>query len=128
MARTEPGAYGDEFKKQRAAGVYDDIEKSWKEKSDRVFTADKVVTSSLNRQLKELAAEVKWKGNRIFVYNSLPWQRDGLVTLHASSIGIRAMLLRILKQGRSFRSPMKKILFNLLPKIFLHPAIAIMYL
>jgi hypothetical protein len=78
-------SYGDEFKQQRAAGAYDAIEKSWREKSDRVFTADKVVTASLTRQLKELAAEVKWKGNRIFVYNALPWQRDGLVTLHVAS-------------------------------------------
>jgi alpha-mannosidase len=87
MSHGESGtwSYGDEFKRQRAAGAYDDIEKSWKEKSDRVFTADKQVTSSLNRQLKELAAEVKWKGNRVFVYNSLPWKRDGLVTLHAAS-------------------------------------------
>lgn len=78
-------SYGDAFKQQRAAGVYESIEKSWKEKADRVFAADKVVTSSLNRQLKELAAEVKWEGNRIFVYNSLPWQRDGLVTLQVAS-------------------------------------------
>ncbi|HEX5153174.1 MAG TPA: glycosyl hydrolase-related protein [Parafilimonas sp.] len=87
MSHLENGtwSYGDEFKQQRAAGVYDAIEKSWKEKSDRVFAADKVVTSSLERQLKELAAEVKWKGSRIFVYNALPWQRDGLVTLHAGS-------------------------------------------
>jgi alpha-mannosidase len=63
------------------------IERSWREKSDRVFTADKVVTSSLNRQLKELAAEVKWKGTRVFVYNALPWQRDGLVTLYTKNAG-----------------------------------------
>lgn len=87
MSHHESGtwAYGDEFRRQRAAGAYEGIERSWREKSDRVFAADKVVTSSLERQLKELAAEVKWKGNRLFVYNSLPWQRDGLVTLHASS-------------------------------------------
>jgi hypothetical protein len=87
MSHAENGtwAYGDEFKKQRAAGAYEPIEKSWREKSDRVFTADKLVTSSLEKQLKLLAAEVKYKGQRIFVYNSLPWQRDGVVTLHASS-------------------------------------------
>lgn len=78
-------SYGDDFKLQRAAGLYDELEKSWKEKSDRVFSADKIVTASLNRQLKELAAEVKLKGNRIFVYNSLPWQRNGIVTLQVST-------------------------------------------
>jgi len=89
MGRNENGtwAYGDDFRKQRAAGAYEVIERSWREKSDRVFAADKVVTSSLNRQLKELAAEVKWKGNRVFVYNALPWQRDGLVTLYTKNAG-----------------------------------------
>jgi alpha-mannosidase len=89
MSHQENGtwAYGDDFKKQRAAGAYEAIERSWREKSDRVFSADKVVTSSLERQLKELAAEVKWKGDRVFVYNTLPWQRDGLVTLHTSTAG-----------------------------------------
>ncbi|WP_166670660.1 glycoside hydrolase family 38 C-terminal domain-containing protein [Olivibacter sp. XZL3] len=80
-------SYGDEFKIQRAKGVYDDIEKSWKEKADRVFSADKMVTPSLNRQLRELAQEVNVEGKRIFVYNSLPWKRSGLVTIkgHSSS-------------------------------------------
>jgi len=80
-------SYGDEFKIQRAKGVYDDIEKSWREKADRVFSADKIVAPSLNRQLRELAQEVNIKGKRIFVYNSLPWKRSGLVTIkgHSSS-------------------------------------------
>lgn len=77
--------YGDEFKQQRALGVYDNLQQSWAEKSDRVFSAKKMVVPSLNRQLMELAAEVRATGNRIFVYNPLPWQRDGLVTLQVSS-------------------------------------------
>ncbi len=89
MSHNENGtwAYGDVFKKQRASGMYESIERSWREKSDRVFAADKVVASSLERQLKELAAEIKWKGERIFVFNALPWQRDGLVTLHTNNAG-----------------------------------------
>ncbi len=83
--RSGTWSYGDDFKLQRAAGIYDAIEKSWKEKSDRVFAADKVIMASLNSQLKELAAEVGIKGNRIFVYNLLPWQRSGVVTLQVSS-------------------------------------------
>jgi hypothetical protein len=78
-------SYGDEFKIQRAKGNFDDIEKSWKEKADRVFSADKIVTPSLNRQLRELAHEVNIKGKRIFVYNSLPWKRGGVVTIKEGS-------------------------------------------
>ncbi|MHA4809082.1 glycoside hydrolase family 38 N-terminal domain-containing protein [Flavitalea flava] len=77
--------YGDEFKMQRAKGAFDDIEKSWKEKADRVFAAEKVVTPSLNRQLRELAGDVNIKGKRIFVYNPLPWKRSGVVTIKESS-------------------------------------------
>jgi hypothetical protein len=78
-------AYGNEFKIQRANGAYDDIEKSWREKSERVFDAEKIVTPSLNRQLRELAGEVNIKGKRIFVYNPLPWKRNGIVTIKESS-------------------------------------------
>ncbi|RBL90107.1 glycoside hydrolase family 38 N-terminal domain-containing protein [Chitinophaga flava] len=78
-------AYGDAFEQMRAQGVYDDIETSWKEKSNRVFTAENTVTPYLNRVLRELAQEPGVNGKRIFVYNPLPWTRGGLVTLHASS-------------------------------------------
>jgi hypothetical protein len=78
-------SYGNEFQIQRARGAYDDIEKSWKEKGDRVFDAEKIVTPSLNRQLNELAQAVNIKGKRIFVYNPLPWRRDGIVTIKESS-------------------------------------------
>lgn len=78
-------SYGNEFQIQRAKGAFDDIEKSWKEKADRVFQAEKIVTPSLNRQLKELAEEVKIKGKRIFVYNPLPWKRSGIVTIKEGS-------------------------------------------
>ncbi|MFC6102741.1 glycoside hydrolase family 38 C-terminal domain-containing protein [Olivibacter domesticus] len=78
-------SYGDEFKIERAKGVYDHIEKSWKEKADRVFSADKMVAPALNQQLRALAQEINVKGKRIFVYNSLPWERSGLVTIKGRS-------------------------------------------
>ncbi|MES2109080.1 MAG: hypothetical protein V4577_10050 [Bacteroidota bacterium] len=87
MSHGENGtwSYGNDFQLQRAKGAFDDIEKSWKEKADRVYDAEKVVVPSLNRQLKELAAEVNIKGKRIFVYNPLPWKRSGVVTIKESS-------------------------------------------
>lgn len=92
-------SYGDEFKMQRARGVYEDIEKSWKEKADRVFSADKVVTPSLNRQLRELASEVDIKGKRIFVYNPLPWKRSGLVTIKAPTSSNRGTAVKDVETG-----------------------------
>lgn len=80
-------AYGDDFKIQRAKGVFDDIERSWKEKANRVFEADKKVTPSLNRQFRELAKEINVKGKAIVVYNPLPWKRDGVVTIKENTSG-----------------------------------------
>lgn len=92
-------SFGDEFKIQRAKGVFEDIERSWKEKADRVFAADKIVTPSLNRQLRELAGEVSMKGKRIFVYNSLPWERSGLVTIKAPSSSNRGKAVQEIETG-----------------------------
>ncbi|WP_140939621.1 glycoside hydrolase family 38 N-terminal domain-containing protein [Sphingobacterium lumbrici] len=92
-------SYGDEFKMQRAQGAYTDIEKSWKEKADRVFSADRIVTPSLNRQLRELANEVNIKGKRIFVYNPLPWKRSGLVTVKAPSSSHKGSAIKDVETG-----------------------------
>lgn len=91
--------YGDDFKIQRAKGVFQDIEQSWREKADRVFSAEKIVTPSLNRQLKELADAVEWEGKRFFVYNPLPWRRDGLVTIKAPSSSHDGAAVRDLETG-----------------------------
>lgn len=92
-------SYGDEFKMQRAQGAYADIEKSWREKADRVFSADKMVTPSLNRQLRELADEVDMKGKRIFVYNPLPWKRSGIVTIKAPSSSHQGVGIKDVETG-----------------------------
>ncbi|MGO3163995.1 MAG: hypothetical protein ACTIJ2_12265 [Sphingobacteriaceae bacterium] len=91
--------YGDDFKIQRAKGVFEDIEKSWKEKADRVFSADKIVTPSLNRQLRELANEVDISGKRFFVYNSLPWERSGVVTIKEPSSSNRGTAVKDVETG-----------------------------
>ncbi len=78
-------AYGDEFKRQRAKGVYQAIEHSWKEKSDRVWQAERIATPTLHRTLRDLARQINVTGQRIVVYNPLPWKRTGLVTVKTSS-------------------------------------------
>ena len=92
-------SYGDDFKMQRAKGAFEDIEKSWREKANRVFSADKIVTPSLNRQLTELAKEVDIKGKRIFVYNPLPWKRSGLVTIKGPSSSNRGTAVKDVETG-----------------------------
>lgn len=78
-------AYGKEFEKLRAKGYYDDIEYSWKEKGNYITNAEKLILPTFNRELKRLAAAVNVEGNRIVVYNPLPWERSDMVTVQTYS-------------------------------------------
>ncbi|TDW95912.1 hypothetical protein [Dinghuibacter silviterrae] len=86
--------YGDAFKLNRAEGMYDDIERSWHEKGDREFDAEKIVVPSMKRQMQQLALNIDVSGKRILVYNELPWSRDGVVTVKESSPGSAVKDLR----------------------------------
>ena len=74
-------AYGDEFENLRAKGYYEPIEYSWKEKSSHISSAAKLIYPAFSREMKRLAASVNIEGERIVVYNPLPWERSELVTI-----------------------------------------------
>jgi alpha-mannosidase len=74
-------AYGDEFEYLRAKGLYEPIEYSWKEKSAHIFSAAKLIYPAISRGMKWLASSVNVEGERIVVYNPLPWERSDLVTI-----------------------------------------------
>jgi len=76
-------AYGDEFENLRAKGYYEPIEYSWKEKSNHISLAEKFLYPAVSRQMKGLAGAVNISGDRIVVYNPLPWERSGLVTIQS---------------------------------------------
>ena len=73
--------FGDEFKTQRAAGTYSDLEASWREKGDRVYQAEKIIEPAYNREIKRISSLVNVEGQKIVVFNPLPWVRSGLVTI-----------------------------------------------
>lgn len=73
--------YGDEFKVQRATGTYNELEASWREKGDRVYQAEKVIEPAYYREMKRISALINVEGQRIVVFNPLPWVRSGLVTI-----------------------------------------------
>jgi alpha-mannosidase len=75
--------YGNAFVEARAAGTFKPVEASWKEKGDRVYQAEKVLWPAFDRELRRLAAAVQVKGQRVVVYNPLPWPRSGPVTVQA---------------------------------------------
>lgn len=74
-------AYGKEFEKLRAEGYYDIIEYSWKEKGNYVTASERLILPTFSRELKRLANSVNVEGDRIVVYNPLPWERNDIVTV-----------------------------------------------
>jgi len=73
--------YGNEFHQKRASGTYKKLEDSWREKGDRVYQAEKVLYPAYDREINRLASSVNIKGQRIVVYNPLPWIRSGVVKI-----------------------------------------------
>jgi alpha-mannosidase len=76
-------SYDDDFKINKSLDYYSYAEGSWKEKANRIQSADRIVVPIMHRELKQLAASVSVKGKRIVVYNSLPWTRNGRVKFFA---------------------------------------------
>jgi alpha-mannosidase len=94
-------AYGDEFKSLRTQGIYDPIEKSWQEKGERIYEAEKKVMPNYKDELERLAHEINIRGPHLTVYNPLPWQRSGVVKLQILSDKIRGNALKDLSSGKT---------------------------
>jgi len=73
--------FGDEWKAERTAGKFQRIESSWDEHTAYIEKAHSLITPLLTEEIKTLAQSVSVAGPRIVVFNPLPWQRDGIVTL-----------------------------------------------
>ena len=72
--------YGDEFRIHKTLGHYKYLEGTWIEKGNRIRNAEKIIVPLMNQQLKKLASSVSIEGQRIIVYNPLPWTRSGRVS------------------------------------------------
>jgi hypothetical protein len=80
--------YGDEWKKQRAAGRYKRFEAVFDAKRDYIRDAARVITKALNERLALLAQNVDIAGPREVVFNPLPWKRDGIVEVNGKSMWV----------------------------------------
>ncbi len=74
-------SYGDRWAEAQAEGKHKRIEESWEEHSAYIKKSHRLITPVLTKNLEALAKAVNVNGNRIVVYNPLPWARDGLVTV-----------------------------------------------
>jgi alpha-mannosidase len=83
--------YGPTWRAERGRGRFDRLESSWAEHTSYIETAEKLVTPLLNQQLQALSQAVSIEGQRIVVFNSLPWKRGGLVTMESGRLGLDSL-------------------------------------
>ncbi len=76
-------SYGDEFRKERSEGRFNRLEASWDEHTAYIKKAHELIIPALTNDLQALARAVKVEGQRVVVYNPLPWKRSGVVRLEA---------------------------------------------
>ena len=92
-SRQTPFWYGNAFREERAAGRFARLEASWDEHSGYIAQAQRLLEPALDATLRSLADAVQTAGERIVVYNPLPWPRDGLVEVRGGdkSLALRAV-------------------------------------
>jgi len=80
---TQPGGfwYGDAWKQKLAEGKYTRFLQSFDDKRAYIHTTENIITNALDDRMKLLAQNVNASGPRIVVYNSLPWQHGGEVSV-----------------------------------------------
>ena len=93
-------SFGEEFKKERAAGRFDRLEGSWDEHTAYIKKAHEIIAPELEQNLQALAQAVKVEGQRVVVYNPLPWKRSGVVSLDAA--GFAPAALKATDGGEAF--------------------------
>ena len=74
-------SYGDEFTINRARTNYNRAEISWQEKADHIHEVEKRGAMLRKTALQSLTSSVSVAGDKVVVYNSLPWVRSGSVRL-----------------------------------------------
>lgn len=78
-AKKFPRSYCAKWQADRSAGAFNRLEKSWEEHREYGRRTAALIAPELERNLKALSAGVRADGRRIAVFNSLPWERGGLV-------------------------------------------------
>ena len=91
--------YGKEFLQQRANNTFAMIENSWKEKGLRVHEAELLSNATYDRKLDELVSSININGEKIVVYNPLPWKRSGRVRIPHNSEWFKYQAIEDVESG-----------------------------
>ncbi len=71
--------FGNDWKNLLAKGHYANWLKTFEDKCDYIRKTESIVSREMHGRLELLAASVKAEGQRLVVYNPLPWTRSGFV-------------------------------------------------
>ncbi len=74
-------SYGEDWRKERRQGKFQRIEASWDEHSAYIANAQNIIAPLLRSELEVLAQAINVPGQRVVVFNPLPWSRSGIVTV-----------------------------------------------
>ncbi len=83
--------YGQRWRDELAAGRFNRLRESWEEHTAYANAARDALAPATKSALATLAAAVPGDGRRIVVYNPLPWERDGEVTVDLPGTAIAAL-------------------------------------
>ncbi len=81
MGRYAGYAYGEQWKKNLAAGKYRFLLEGFDQKRAYAHRAADLVEPAIQERMAALAKAVAVPGRRIVVFNPLPWTRDGAVEM-----------------------------------------------
>lgn len=83
--------YGEAWKADLAAGKFKKLQESWDEHTRYAQKAEAIVAPILNAELQALAQACDANGQRVVVFNPLPWKRDGLAISTMTGADIYAL-------------------------------------
>lgn len=83
--------YGETWKADHQQGRFQRLEDSWAEHTAYIEKARDLIAPVLTNELQALAAAVSVEGQRVVVFNPLPWTRDGLVAVNSQNAAIPAL-------------------------------------
>ena len=96
-------AYGDEFRLVKSEGIYQPLERSWQDKGDRVYEAERKVQPNYKDEVERLSEAIHTDKNHITVYNPLPWERSGIVKLQVNSNFVTENALEDAHSGKTVK-------------------------
>jgi hypothetical protein len=94
--------YGDAWAAEYKAGRFKRLEQSWAEHTGYIEAARDLVVSTLDQSMGDLAGSVGVDGQRIVVFNPLPWKRNGVVSMKSPPFPVTA--LRSVDSGQISRA------------------------